>query len=150
MGNHHTYLFVLFGNNSVLSRHVVVGRKAVAFALQHCSDEIVHHIKHMDDGQSYSFDWADIKVIVHHMFWDNSDGCLYSILYYNKKHRDYGPELMAFAPTVLCALMHIRHDRYVLLQNVDDVETPICDSNIVYVLHKHDLDKSDGWVLSTT
>ncbi len=147
MGKHHTYLCILFGNNSVLSQHVVVGRKTLDHALQQCTPDIVYHIKHMQDGQSYTFDWVDRKVIVHHMLWDNSDGYLYSILYYNKKHKDYGPEFITFARSVLGALMHVRHDRYVLLQNVDDVETPICDSHIVYVLHKHDLTMDDNWVL---
>lgn len=125
----------------------MLGRKALEHALQHCSDEIVHHITHMNYDQSYTFDWADIKVIVHCCAWSTRSLDVYSILYYNKQHVNYGPEYIALTPSVISALMHIRHDRYVLLQNIDDVEMPFCDSHIVYVLQKHRLEESDEWVL---
>ncbi len=148
MGRHYYYCFIVFAHNEVVSQHLVVGRDAMKRALRHCDDETVYHIRHMDSEQSYTLvQKGGVKVIVYCYKAKFEEG-VFSILYYNRAHHDYGPEMIALVESAEEAQRHIRHDVYTYQYNIDGscrVEEGL--GSIVYVLHKHDLQDDGDWVL---
>jgi hypothetical protein len=148
MGRHRYYCCIVFANNAVVSQHLVVGRDAIQHALRNCDDETVYHIRHMDSEQSYTIEWKNgVKVIVYcykAKFYHE----VFSILYYNCDHRNYGPEMIALVKRAEDARRYVRHISYTYQYNVDgQYRVDYGAGSIVYVLHKHDLSMDEGWVL---
>lgn len=148
MGRHHYYCFIVFAHNEVVSQHLVVGRDAMKRTLRYCEPAVVYHIRHMDSEQSYTIEWKDgVKVIVYcykAKFYDE----VFSILYYNCDHRNYGPEMIALVKRAEDAQRYVRHIAYTHQYNIDgQYRVDYGPGSIVYVLHKHDLSVDEGWVL---
>lgn len=148
MGRHHYYCFIVFAHNAVVNQHLVVGRDAMKRALRHCDPAVVYHIRHMDSDQSYTLEWKDgVKVIVY-CYKAKFEEEVFSILYYNQAHTNYGPEFIALVESAEKAQRHIRHDVFTYQYNVDgQYHVEHGHGSIVYVLHKHDLAVDEEWVL---
>jgi len=148
MGRHHYYCCIVFANNAVVSQHLVVGRDAIQHALRNCDSETVYHIRRMDSEQSYTIEWKNGMKVIVYCYKGKYYNEVFSILYYNCNHRNYGPEYIALVKRVEDADRHIKHPAYTYQYNLDgQYRLNYGPGSIVYVLHKHNLTVGGDWVL---